>query len=167
MLLCHGWRGGQFVDVKVATKFQCQRQRGQQLQSDCILATATSGGTWLTIKTRVRLKHHKTAKLPWLTMNFCGFWWLVAADGKGREGLKRNLPSQAGGRVQLVEPPPLGKRNTFSYINDKDKYILRTQSDPKDLWPLVHLITLRVMMRHDQASINTNAKIMANMKTLR
>ena len=57
----------------------------------------------------------------------------MAADGKGREGLKRNLPSQAGGRVQLVEPPPLGKRNTFSYINDKDKYILRTQSDPKDL----------------------------------
>ena len=32
----------------------------------------------------------------------------MAADGKGREGLKRNLPSQAGGRVQLVEPPPLG-----------------------------------------------------------
>ena len=33
--------------------------------------------------------------------------------------------------------------------NDKDKYILRTPSegDPRDLWPLWHLI--RVMRRHD------------------
>ena len=47
VLLCYGWRG-QFVDVKVATKFQCQRHRQQQLQSDCILVGATSAGTRLT-----------------------------------------------------------------------------------------------------------------------
>ena len=45
--------------------------------------------------------------------------------------------------------------------NDKDKYILRTpsESDPRDLWPLRHLI--RVMRGHDL----TNKKTMTNTKT--
>ena len=45
---------------------------------------------------------------------------------------------------------------------DKDKYILRThsKSDPRNLWPLRHLI--RVMRRHDLA----NKKMMTHWRTL-
>ena len=53
--------------------------------------------------------------------------------------------------------------------NDKDKYIQRTPStsDPRDLWPLRHLI--RVMRGHDlinkNTMIKTNVKIMTMTKT--
>ena len=42
--------------------------------------------------------------------------------------------------------------------NDKDKYILRTpsESDPRDLWPLRHLI--RVMRGHDLTRKKDNDK---------
>ena len=72
VLLCYGWRG-QFVDVKVVTKFQCQQQpRHQQLHVDCILVTATSG-TRLTTKTvRQSPKHHKRTKTA-LTLQFWSF----------------------------------------------------------------------------------------------
>ena len=81
VLLCYGWCGGQFVDpCKSCEKFQCQAAR-QQLQSDCILVSATFG-TRLTTKFSEAIAKISQDCLDNAIFNCWGIWRVMVIRGR-------------------------------------------------------------------------------------